>query len=140
MSEFEDINLSSPANVPLGQYSTIYPILGQQQQQHEEPVPPEPVIVSPPVMTQPLGIINKQNGSTAQPQIINYNITYYAPAWSQNRHTECINCCEDCCEDMCENCCLNCCLDCSRVTNRLLGNKGNGYAAMTSDANADKQN
>jgi hypothetical protein len=75
--------------------------------------------MEPTVSSQPQTLINKraQTAADGSPQIVNHQITYYAPAFSTNEHKECINCCEDCCEDVCENCFLNCCLDCSKVSN-----------------------
>jgi hypothetical protein len=75
--------------------------------------------MDPTVLSQPQTLINKRvvPGANGSPQILNHEITYYAPTYSTNDHKECINCCEDCCEDVCENCFLNCCLDCSKISN-----------------------
>jgi hypothetical protein len=74
--------------------------------------------MDPTVMSQPQTLINKRTQPGADgSQIVNYQVTYYAPNFETISHKECINCCEDCCEDICENCCLNCCLDCSKISN-----------------------
>jgi hypothetical protein len=78
-----------------------------------------PGLTDPAVSSQPQSLLNFRTQAAAggSPQVVNHEVTYFAPTYATNEHKECINCCEDCCEDVCENLCLNCCLDCSKVTN-----------------------
>ena len=118
--------------IPPPQYGTLYPPIPSLQQMQRlkecvqsltqnQGVIPESSLPGLTILGQPHSLLNLQgkNGSNDAPQLINSQVTYFAPTYTTTEHREFINCCEDCCEDICENCCLNCCLDCSKITQLL---------------------